>query len=315
MKKIDELMKDINEVSQIPFILKDELGDIYVSPSFNAKRTMIEKRINLLNRELTILIDKSDEKVMPLLVYYISNTIEDYNYKKNSIIKNLLKDKDVNKEDIKEFHSYLLERFNLITIYFEGDIEEVFSLVKEGYEEEDITVLVYQERVLVLGKLEDVVQHAHSIKETLSSNLSGKVLVSYCFVKNYNMLCSSFFKCNQKIMVARRFNLEKDIISEKDIIFEEIVENINFDKKKELISEFNSGLKKIDHEMIKTIDMFFKCGLNLSEASKELYIHRNTLIYRIEKIQKYTGFDIRNFNEAVIFKTIYILWKEENKII
>lgn len=66
--------------------------------------------------------------------------------------------------------------------------------------------------------------------------------------------------------------------------------------------------------MIKTIDMFFKCGLNLSEASKELYIHRNTLIYRIEKIQKNIGFDIRNFNEAVIFKTIYSIWKEENKI-
>ena len=66
--------------------------------------------------------------------------------------------------------------------------------------------------------------------------------------------------------------------------------------------------------MMKTIDVFFNCGLNLSEAAKELYIHRNTLIYRLEKIQKYTGFDIKNFNEAVIFKSIYTVWKEENKI-
>lgn len=315
MKKIDELMKDINEVSQIPFILKDELGDVYTSPSFNAKGTIIEKQIQVLNKELTILINKSDENIMPLLSHYIVNVINDYNYKKNRLIKDLLKGKEVSKEEIKEINSCLLEKFNLITIYSEVNIEEVFSLVKEGYKEDDTIVLVYQERVLVLGKLEDVVQHAQSIKETLSSNISGKILVSYCSVKDYNMISASFRKCNQKITVAKRFNLEKEIISEKEIIFEEIVENIEIDKKKELISEFNSGFKKIDQEMIKTIDMFFKCGLNLSEASKELYIHRNTLIYRIEKIQKYTGFDIRNFNEAVIFKTIYILWKEENKII
>ncbi|MBM6839900.1 helix-turn-helix domain-containing protein, partial [Clostridium saudiense] len=63
--------------------------------------------------------------------------------------------------------------------------------------------------------------------------------------------------------------------------------------------------------MIKTIEVFFKCGLNLSEAAKELYIHRNTLIYRLDKIEKLTSYDIREFNNAVIFKIVFFLWKEK----
>ena len=68
-----------------------------------------------------------------------------------------------------------------------------------------------------------------------------------------------------------------------------------------------------DNEMIRTIEVFFRCGLNLSDAAKELYIHRNTLIYRLDKIEKYTAYDIRNFNNAVLFKVVFFIWKEKNK--
>jgi DNA-binding PucR family transcriptional regulator len=66
--------------------------------------------------------------------------------------------------------------------------------------------------------------------------------------------------------------------------------------------------------MKKTIEVFFKLDLNLSEASKELYVHRNTLIYRLDKIQKYTTYDIRKFNDAVLFKIAFFYWKQKNKI-
>lgn len=65
--------------------------------------------------------------------------------------------------------------------------------------------------------------------------------------------------------------------------------------------------------MIRTMEVFFKCGLNLSEASKELYIHRNTLIYRLDKIQKYTNYDIREFNDAVLLKIIFSFGRKKMK--
>ena len=57
-------------------------------------------------------------------------------------------------------------------------------------------------------------------------------------------------------------------------------------KLRKVLDKFNEGFSKLDEDMIKTIEVFLKLDLNLSEASKELYVHRNTLIYRLDKIQK-----------------------------
>ena len=76
--------------------------------------------------------------------------------------------------------------------------------------------------------------------------------------------------------------------------------------KSKIADDFNSKIAKLDNEMIRTIEVFFECGLNLSESAKALYIHRNTLIYRLDKIQKVTSYDIREFNNAMIFKIIFL---------
>lgn len=58
----------------------------------------------------------------------------------------------------------------------------------------------------------------------------------------------------------------------------------------------------LDEETLTTINKFFENNLNVSETSRQLIVHRNTLVYRIEKIQKSTGLDLRNFDDALTFK-------------
>ena len=58
-----------------------------------------------------------------------------------------------------------------------------------------------------------------------------------------------------------------------------------------------------------TVGAFFENGMNVSETSRRLYMHRNTLIYRLNKIQKSTGFDLRNFETAVTFQILRILYE------
>lgn len=58
----------------------------------------------------------------------------------------------------------------------------------------------------------------------------------------------------------------------------------------------------MDEETLTTINKFFENNLNVSETSRQLFIHRNTLVYRIEKLQKSTGLDIRVFDDALTFK-------------
>ena len=71
-----------------------------------------------------------------------------------------------------------------------------------------------------------------------------------------------------------------------------------------LIREVLHGLTidDFDEETLTTVSKFFENNLNVSETSRQLYIHRNTLVYRLDKLQKMTGLDLRNFDDAIIFK-------------
>lgn len=71
----------------------------------------------------------------------------------------------------------------------------------------------------------------------------------------------------------------------------------------------NKTARLFNDEMIHTIEVFFENNLNLSEAARKLYIHRNTLVYRLEKVQRLTGFDLREFDDAVTFKLMMLLSK------
>ena len=76
---------------------------------------------------------------------------------------------------------------------------------------------------------------------------------------------------------------------------------------------FNANTTRLfNDEMIHTIEVFFENNLNLSEAARKLYIHRNTLVYRLEKVQRITGFDLREFDDAVTFKLMMLLTRNAN---
>ena len=77
------------------------------------------------------------------------------------------------------------------------------------------------------------------------------------------------------------------------------------------------GFKKnpseaLDQETLYTINKFFENNLNVSETSRKLFVHRNTLVYRLEKIKKLTGLDLREFDHAIIFKVALMVKKYLN---
>ncbi len=128
-------------------------------------------------------------------------------------------------------------------------------------------------------------------------------------LNNINEIKEAYEINMSKINLAIKYDLDEVIYGERDLLFETLVDSIDEDLKMKMYEDFGLGFSKLDREMIKTIETFFKCGLNISDASKELYVHRNTLIYRLDKIQKCTSYDIRNFNEAVIFKIAFLIWR------
>ena len=81
---------------------------------------------------------------------------------------------------------------------------------------------------------------------------------------------------------------------------------------KEYLDQFRLGTGESvfgDEEMIATAEAFLENNLNLSETSRNLFMHRNTLSYRLDKIERETGLNIRNFSDAVTFRVISILYR------
>ncbi len=68
-------------------------------------------------------------------------------------------------------------------------------------------------------------------------------------------------------------------------------------------------LENLDKEILSTVDKFFENNLKVSETARQLFIHRNTLVYRLEKLQKMTGLDLKNFDDAVVFKIVLLVNK------
>jgi carbohydrate diacid regulator len=101
-----------------------------------------------------------------------------------------------------------------------------------------------------------------------------------------------------------------DVHSFKEYILIKMLEDLPKYKLNESLEMLlDTGAKEIfsDGEMINTAEEFLENSLNVSETSRKLYLHRNTLTYRLDKIEKATGLNIRKFSDAVTFRLITIL--------
>ena len=90
-----------------------------------------------------------------------------------------------------------------------------------------------------------------------------------------------------------------------------VFSHLNPDEKAEIVEKFltpDAIMVLKDNELVDSVNAFFKNNLNISETSRNAFLHRNTLLYRIEKIHKITGLNVRNFEDALYFKLLTIIY-------
>ena len=104
--------------------------------------------------------------------------------------------------------------------------------------------------------------------------------------------------------VGKIFYAQKNVISYNELGIGRLIYQLPSNLCHVFINEvFGENVPEtLDNETLSTINTFFENNLNVSETSRKLFIHRNTLVYRIEKLQKATGLDIRVFEDALTFK-------------
>ena len=263
--------------------------------------------------------DKTAEKFASILAIALSNikSLHDEKSDKSSFIKNIIMD-NILPSDIyaksKELHfdgseprAVFLVRFYSRTELLPFDIiQNIFPDKSRDYVistgEQDIVVVKGLDGEPTIDELEQIAQN---ISNTVSSEFYCRVGVGIGrIVENIKDLASSYKEAQIAIEVGKVFESEKEIISYENLGIGRIIYQLPTTLCEIFLGEvFKHGsLETLDKETLQTIQVFFDNNLNVSETSRKLFVHRNTLVYRLEKIRKLTGLDLRQFDHAITFK-------------
>ena len=122
----------------------------------------------------------------------------------------------------------------------------------------------------------------------------------------------SYQQASTAIRMCKVFNSKGDVHSYKEYLLIKMLEEVPKFKLNEYLEILLDDEAKTifsDTEMINTAEEFLENSLNVSETSRNIYVHRNTLMYRLDKIERSTGLNVRKFSDAVTFRLITILYK------
>lgn len=212
-----------------------------------------------------------------------------------------------------EVHRMQLKK--LLKSYFDG---EVVLVPLRGHE-----WLILAKKELVIGAGEDKdEENAESETDMLSAFCLGLYeLIANEWVGTFHLsvtpsfmpaktLPSTVSLLRETIFLGRTFHVAKHVHFPWELLLERLIYSIPLDQRRLFLEQAGDyGVLFSDNETLSTLETFFQLDCNVSETAKRLYIHRNTLLYRLDKIKQETGLDVRSFGDAVLVKLTMLLYK------
>ena len=159
---------------------------------------------------------------------------------------------------------------------------------------------------------EELERIAQSIEDTLKNELFIKTAIGIGTVATHlRELADVYKEAQTAIDVGKVFDTEKSISNYENLGIGRLIYQLPTTLCDIFLSEVfkKNSIDSLDQETLFTINKFFENNLNVSETSRKLFVHRNTLVYRLEKIKKLTGLDLREFDHAIVFKVALMVRK------
>ena len=219
-------------------------------------------------------------------------------------------------------------------LHFDSDVSRVCMLIKitdkndvSAYEvlqnlfpdkNKDFIININETDIALVKEIKpnidahDIDKLAGSIVDTLSSEFYTHCMVGIgTVVDSIKDLARSFKEAQVALEVGKVFDTETTIVSYNNLGIARLIYQLPTTLCDMFLKEvFKRGsIDSLDHETLFTIQRFFENNLNVSETSRKLFVHRNTLVYRLEKIKKITGLDLREFEDAIVFKVALMVKK------
>ena len=168
--------------------------------------------------------------------------------------------------------------------------------------EKDIVIVKLLRSV---DNLDDAVSAAELARQCLREELGINSVVGISTAAEHlRELADRYKEAQVAIEVGSIFEEDKNIIKYDSLGLGRIIYQLPTRLCEMFLNEVfkKNPIESLDDDTLETIDRFFENNLNVSETSRKLYVHRNTLVYRLEKIKKITGLDLREFDHAIVFK-------------
>ena len=279
--------------------------------------------------EYAVFVDGTDEpaaKYAQICCVSLS-TIEQFhderydkgNFIKNVILDNILPGDVYLKARELRFNSEVSRVVLLIRVAQMNDAT-VFDTVQNLFPDKskDFVINVNESDIALIKEVRsdvdpvDLEKLARSISEAVSSDMYSQPLVGIgTIVTGIQDLANSFKEAQVALEVGKVFDTEKNIVSYDNLGIARLIYQLPTTLCDMFLREvFKRGsIDTLDSETLFTIQKFFENNLNVSETSRKLFVHRNTLVYRLEKIKKITGLDLREFDDAIVFKVALMVKK------
>ena len=270
--------------------------------------------------------DEDTYMVGKLAAFQIQNLIVAYKerFDKDSFIKNLLLDN--------------LLRVDMYTraekLHIETDVKRVVYIIETKHEKDtnaletvrtlfanktrDFITAVDEKSIILVKEVkgnesyDELDKTADVIIDMLSTEAMSAAHVAYgTIVNDIREVSRSYKEAKMALDVGKIFYSNKNVVAYNRLGIGRLIYQLPIPLCQMFIKEIFEGKAPddFDDETLSTINKFFDNSLNVSETSRQLYIHRNTLVYRLDKIQKITGLDLRVFDDAITFKIALMVVK------
>ena len=261
-----------------------------------------------------------------LTAFQIQNLLVAYKerFDKDNFIKNLLLD-----------NLLLVDIYNRAKkLHIETNVKRVVFLIETKNEKDtnaletmrslfstktkDFITAVDEKNIILVREVkpgetyEDLEKTANTILDMLNTEAMSKVRIAFgTIVGEIKDVSRSYKEAKMALDVGKIFFEGQDVIAYSQLGIGRLIYQLPIPLCKMFIKEIFGGKSPddFDEEILTTINKFFENSLNVSETSRQLYIHRNTLVYRLDKLQKSTNLDLRVFEDAITFKIALMVVK------
>lgn len=262
-------------------------------------------------------------QIQSLLVAY-KERFDKENFVKNLLLDNLLLVDIYNRAKKLHIDTNMRRVVFVIETAQENDaasMEAVKTLfIGKGH---DFITAVDERNIILVKELkdnegyEDMNRVAKTIMDTLSTDAVPKVHIAFgTIINEIRDVSRSYKEAKMALDVGKIFYSDQYVVAYSNLGIGRLIYQLPVHLCRMFIREIFDGKSPddLDEETLTTINKFFDNNLNVSETSRQLYIHRNTLVYRLDKLQKVTGLDLRTFDDAITFKIALMVVKYMNYI-